>query len=72
MKANPKKIHFILLGNTSSHTLQISDIITKSAPSVVALLGSTIDSMIESEYVYCPLIWMFCLKIDMQRVEKVQ
>ena len=72
MKANPKKFHFILLGNTSSHTLQITDIITKSAPSVVALLGSTIDSMKESEYVYCPLIWMFCLKIDMQRVEKVQ
>ena len=28
--------------------------------------------MIESQFAYCPLIWMFCLKIDMQRVEKVQ
>ena len=29
-------------------------------------------SMIESEFVYCTLVWMFCSKIDMQRVEKVQ
>ena len=29
-------------------------------------------SVIESQFVYCPLIWMFCSKTDMQRVEKVQ
>ena len=29
-------------------------------------------SMIESQFAYCPLIWMFCSKTDMQRVEKVQ
>ena len=29
-------------------------------------------SMIETQFAYCPLIWMFCSKIDMQRVEKVQ
>ena len=28
--------------------------------------------MIESQCAYCPLIWMFCSKTDMQRVEKVQ
>ena len=27
--------------------------------------------MIESEFAYCPLIWMFC-STDMQRVKKVQ
>ena len=43
MKANPEKFQFILLGNTSSHTLQIDDITTKSVPSVI-LLGITIDS----------------------------
>ena len=25
-----------------------------------------------SEFAYCLLIWIFCLKIDMQRVEKIQ
>ena len=29
-------------------------------------------SMIGSQFAYCPLIWMFCSKIDMQRVEKIQ
>ena len=29
-------------------------------------------SVIESQFVYCPLIWMFCSKTDMKRVEKVQ
>ena len=29
-------------------------------------------SMIESQFDYCPLIWLFCSKTDMQRVEKVQ
>ena len=29
-------------------------------------------SMIESQFAYCPLIWMFYSKTDMQRVEKVQ
>ena len=29
-------------------------------------------SMMESQFAYCPLIWMFCSKTDMQRVEKVQ
>ena len=28
--------------------------------------------MIESQLVYCPLIWMFCSKTEMQRVEKVK
>ena len=28
--------------------------------------------MIESQFHYCPLIWMFCSKTDMQKVEKVQ
>ena len=91
--------------------MEISDITTKSVPSVT-LHGINIDSelnfkehinkimnkayyklytlrrprrfltqekgkilvcsMIESQYAYCPLIWMFCLKIDIQRVEKVQ
>ena len=27
-------------------------------------------SLIESEFAYCSLIWMFRLKIDMQRVER--
>ena len=27
-------------------------------------------SMIESQFAYCPLIWMFCSKTDMQRVER--
>ena len=29
-------------------------------------------SMIESQFAYCPLIWMFCSKTEVQRVEKVQ
>ena len=29
-------------------------------------------SMIESQFAYSPLIWMFCSKTDMQRVQKVQ
>ena len=29
-------------------------------------------SMIESQFAYCALIWRFCPKTDMQRVEKVQ
>ena len=29
-------------------------------------------SMIENKIAYCPLIWMFCSKTDMQRAEKVQ
>ena len=29
-------------------------------------------SMIESQFAYCPLIWMFCSKVDIQRLEKVQ
>ena len=28
--------------------------------------------MMESQFAYCSLIWMFCSKADMQRVEKVQ
>ena len=28
--------------------------------------------MIESQFVYCLLIWMFCSKTDIQRIEKVQ
>ena len=27
-------------------------------------------SMIESQFVYCPLIWMFCLNTDIQRCNK--
>ena len=29
-------------------------------------------SMIKSQVAFCPLIWMFCSKTDMQRVEKIQ
>ena len=29
-------------------------------------------AIIESTIANCPLIWMFCLKIDIQRVEKKQ
>ena len=29
-------------------------------------------SIIESQFAYCPLIWVLCSKADMQRVEKVQ
>ena len=29
-------------------------------------------SMIESQFAYCLLIWIFCSKTDIQRVEKVQ
>ena len=29
-------------------------------------------SMLESQFAYCSLIWIFYLKVDMQRVEKVQ
>ena len=43
MKANLDKFHFIILGNTGSHTLQIGDITIKSASSVT-LLCITIDS----------------------------
>ena len=28
--------------------------------------------MIESQFAYCPLIWTFCSKADMQRIEKGQ
>ena len=43
MKANPEKFQFILLWNTGSHKLQISDKTTKSVPSVT-LSGISIDS----------------------------
>ena len=43
MKANHDKFQFIVLGNTDSHTLQISHITTKSVSSLI-LLGITIDS----------------------------
>ena len=43
MKANPKKIKFIILGNRESHTFQIGDTTTKSI-STVTLLGVTTDS----------------------------
>ena len=43
MKANSENFHFIILGNTGLHTLQIGDITTKSVLSVT-LLGITIDS----------------------------
>ena len=43
MKANSENFQFIILGNTGLHTLQISDITTKSVLSVT-LLGITIDS----------------------------
>ena len=38
MKENPDKFHFIILGNTGSHTFKIGDITIKSA-SYVTLLG---------------------------------
>ena len=28
--------------------------------------------MIEGQFAYCPLIWTFCSKADMQRIEKGQ
>ena len=28
--------------------------------------------MMEKQFTYCPLIWTFCSKIDMQMVEKVE
>ena len=28
--------------------------------------------MIENDFIYCPLIWMFGKKANMQRVEKIQ
>ena len=43
MKANPDKCQFIILGDTGSDSLQISDITIKSASSVT-LLGITINS----------------------------
>ena len=43
MKPNPDKCQFIILGDTGSHSLQISDITIKSASSVT-LLGITINS----------------------------
>ena len=46
MKANHDKFHFIVLGNTDSHTLQISHITTKSVSSLI-LLGITIDSKLD-------------------------
>ena len=30
------------------------------------------NAMIENQFINCPYIWMFCSKIDMQGVEKVQ
>ena len=43
IKGNLDKFQFIMLGNTDSHTLQISDIFTKCV-SFVRVLGITIDS----------------------------
>ena len=43
MKVHPENFQFIILGNKGFHTLQIGDIITKSASSVT-LLGITLDS----------------------------
>ena len=43
MKVHPENFQFIILGNKGLHTLQIGDIITKSASSVT-LLGITLDS----------------------------
>ena len=43
MKTNADKFQFTILGNTSSHKLQIGDITPKSVSSVT-LLGIPIDS----------------------------
>ena len=43
MEANTDKFHFIILGNTNSHILQMGDITTKSVSSLIQL-GITIDS----------------------------
>ena len=48
MKANPENFQLITLGNTGFHTLQISDMTTKSILSVT-LLGITIDSKLNFE-----------------------
>ena len=51
MKANPKKFQFVILENKGAHTLQISDITIKSAPSVT-LLGIANDSKLNlKEYI---------------------
>ena len=42
MIGNHDKFQFIILGNTDSHTLQISDITTESVSSLI-LLDITID-----------------------------
>ena len=46
MKVNPDNFHFIILGNTDSHALQIGEIITKSVSSVTSL-GIAIDSSLD-------------------------
>ena len=43
MEANPDKFHFINLGNTGSHTLQINDVSIKSTSSVT-VFGITVHS----------------------------
>ena len=43
MKANSDKFQFIIIGNISSHILQVGDITSKSVTSVT-LLGITIGS----------------------------
>ena len=51
MKANADKFQFFILGNQGSHTLQVSDITIKSAPSVT-LLGIANDSKLNlKEYI---------------------
>ena len=46
----------------------------RSLPKFLTLESAKIlaCSVIESQFAYYPLIWIFCLKTDMQRVEKVQ
>ena len=52
----------------------INNVVKKTYFKLYALrrLGFLACSMLESRFAYCPLIWMFCSKTDMQRVEKVQ
>ena len=71
MKGNHDKFQFIILGNTDSHTLQISDITTESVSSLI-LLDITIDwklnfkkhinNIIKKAYYYINLAQDLCGK----------
>ena len=64
------KEHFSYIvkkANYNSHALRrLRKFLTLQKAKILA------RSMVESQLVYCPLIWLFCSKIDMQRIEKIQ